>query len=402
MKKHLKYVGRGLAAMSLLICTGAGFAGCGKNPNTEAQVMTLSVNPGVEFIVDEEDKVVSVTASNEDGAYILNQFSDFTGMSAKDAALKFLELSEEYGFVVEGYTDGETFTISVSGAGAQDLYNDVKAKIQTKATELGLEIGSMVKIAESKLEEMIEECYQEYTEAEIAAMDEEKLLELLQKSREETKGLFTDEQRLEYYKDRAKQIFESRISAINEYINDKATHLAALKSQIEAHLTGEVKSLIQGAYETIDTQFNSFFADVETLSANYIAAKQEYLDAVDTYKQAVEAGVEPAITAAKTALDDAKAAAEAIAEQLETARAQAKENFMNAVKTNVHTDNFSQFVNKINGYVDDINTLIQNIQIPGITIEGIDIEKEIKDNIDSFRDGFKAGIENPWGTPVAE
>ena len=137
MKKIKKI---GLGALALMIGVGAtAFTGCScdEDPN-ELQIMNLSVNPGVEFVVDENDKVLSVTASNEDGAYLLEKFTEFTGMSAKDAALKFIEMSEEYGFVVSGTANGESITISVSGEGAEKLYNDVKGKNQFKGKRIRL------------------------------------------------------------------------------------------------------------------------------------------------------------------------------------------------------------------------------------------------------------------------
>ena len=210
----------GIGALALMLGLGATtLTGCGKDkdPN-ELQIMNLSVNPGVEFVVDENDKVLSVTASNEDGAFLLEKFTEFTGMTAKDAALKFIEMSEEYGFVVEGTANGESITISVSGEGAEKLYNDVKGKISSKVNELGLTIGQMVEISDEELESIVQQCYQEYTASEIDNMTDEKLLELIKQSREETKGIYTEQERLEYYKERAEKILEAKIETIKEYI----------------------------------------------------------------------------------------------------------------------------------------------------------------------------------------
>ena len=160
MKKIFQKIGLCMLALVMIVGAGLTLSACNK---AEQQVMSLSVNPSIEFVLDEDDKVVSVTANNEDGVYILQQFSDFTGMTAEDAALKFLELCETYGFVVEGSTDGETFTIAVSGDGAKAVYNDVKNKIKEKATELGLQIDELVKLGKEKLKQLVAECYQEYS-----------------------------------------------------------------------------------------------------------------------------------------------------------------------------------------------------------------------------------------------
>ena len=89
--------------------------------NKENKVMTLSFNPQVEFVLDADDKVVSVTALNEEGNLIISaeSFQTVEGKSAEDATKLFLQVSKEYGFLVSGSANtGDTtneFSISISG-----------------------------------------------------------------------------------------------------------------------------------------------------------------------------------------------------------------------------------------------------------------------------------------------
>ena len=122
-----KFKKLGIGALALALGIGAtGLTGC--SPKEEMQIMNLSVNPGVEFVVDKDDKVLSVTARNEDGAYLLEKFTNFTGMSANDAALKFIELSEEYGFVVSGTANGE----NIPGSHMAHLVSNIWSQSDTK------------------------------------------------------------------------------------------------------------------------------------------------------------------------------------------------------------------------------------------------------------------------------
>ena len=74
--------------------------------------MTIDLNPSVEFMLDEENKVVSVTALNDDGA-ILIAGEVFVGLSAEEASALFVELAEEIGYLV----DAESFENEIKVVG---------------------------------------------------------------------------------------------------------------------------------------------------------------------------------------------------------------------------------------------------------------------------------------------
>ena len=61
--------------VALLLALSSAFAVCSlggcKKKNPEASRMTVEINPKVEFILDKDNKVVSATALNDDGAVIL-------------------------------------------------------------------------------------------------------------------------------------------------------------------------------------------------------------------------------------------------------------------------------------------------------------------------------------------
>ena len=69
---------------AMMAATGvSAFAGCAEAK--EQKVMNLSLNPEVEFVLDENDKVVSVNALNEEGNLIVSA-EVFTGKTAEEAA----------------------------------------------------------------------------------------------------------------------------------------------------------------------------------------------------------------------------------------------------------------------------------------------------------------------------
>ena len=390
MKKIKKL---GISALALMLGLGASstLVGCGENEDN-LQVMTMSVNPGIEFIVDKNDKVVSVTASNEDGAYILEKATELTGMTAKDAALKFIELSEQYGFVVSGTANGEEITISVSGDGAEKLYNDVKNKISSKVSELGLTISEMTEIDEDKLEEIVAQCYQHYSLDEIEDMSDEKLLELIKQSREETKDIYSEEERLNYYKERAEKVLAGQVEAIKNAIENNTNQaLSFILSPLADALDLAYKA-IDDAYDLIDTQLATIQADIASQKAEYIAQKEIYLDAVESYRDALQLNADSDTTNDVTSaqLDGLKKAVSDLRKEandkytfLDDARKDMATEILTKVKSTIHT-NISNLHNAM-------NAILKHIEVPSQ-----EMEAEIQSQIDALVDTYENSSTSPW------
>lgn len=388
-----------IGVMSAVMVAGAtsSLAGCSCSEADDLQVMNMSVNPGVEFIVDKQDKVVSVTASNEDGAYILSKFTEFAGMSAGDAAKKFLELSEQYGFVVSGSVKDKEITISVSGEGADELYKDVKNSIKSKVSDLGMTVAEMVKIDADDIKDMIETCYQEYTESEINDLSEEKLLEMLKASREETKGLFTEDERLEYYKERAQKIIETKIQTVKNYLNDNLGALASIVGGTVMEGLEAVNTLITNAYNQINTQLKTALAQVEAERATYIAKKEEYLLKVQEYRDALEQNATEEIETLKTQMETLRDTAKGYQDELVGKLNNAKNELLSKVKETVQTK-MAELNTAINNVITNIESVLGSMTLPGVNpLSEEDIDRAVNDAIATLKTTHSTNATNPWG-----
>lgn len=388
-----------IGVMSAVMVAGAtsSLAGCSCSEADDLQVMNMSVNPGVEFIVDKQDKVVSVTASNEDGAYILSKFTEFTGMSAGDAAKKFLELSEQYGFVVSGSVKDKEITISVSGEGADELYKDVKNSIKSKVSDLGMTVAEMVKIDADDIKDMIETCYQEYTESEINDLSEEKLLEMLKASREETKGLFTEDERLEYYKERAQKIIETKIQTVKNYLNDNLGALASIVGGTVMEGLEAVNTLITNAYNQINTQLKTALAQVEAERATYIEKKEEYLLKVQEYREALEQNATEEIETLKTQMETLRDIAKGYQDELVGKLNNAKNELLSKVKETVQTK-MAELNTAINNVITNIESVLGSMTLPGVNpLSEEDIDRAVNDAIATLKTTHSTNATNPWG-----
>ena len=192
-------------ALSLLVGVLA-LVGCGSSAPKDGKYtrITLDVNPSIEFMVDDENKVVSVTALNDDGA-VLIAGEAFVGKTPEEAIELALTVATETGYLVKGdaTVDENTVTVSVSGNSrySKQLMSTIEEKIDS--TLEGLDVEGRVERAKAlgleALRELAGEC-SAYTEEELAKMDADKLHAVIAESRIDTALLLTSELREVYIK----------------------------------------------------------------------------------------------------------------------------------------------------------------------------------------------------------
>ncbi len=123
-----KKLGTILLSVSLLF----GIAACSSAVETEAAELYVSVeiNPSIEFIVDEDDNVISYNLLNED-AEVLCVDVDFIGMNIDDAVELFVELATEAGFIDVDSDDNEVL-ITVFGDEKSEIPKLIRERIRNR------------------------------------------------------------------------------------------------------------------------------------------------------------------------------------------------------------------------------------------------------------------------------
>ena len=202
MKKRLVSVFL-LCAMLLAVVP---LASCAKKAEPEAGTvtrMTVDINPSVEFMIDDQNKIVSVTALNDDGS-ILIVGETFIGKTPEEAVEMMVSLATETGYLVEGNVEASENAVSISVSGnskyAEQLMKDVSAKAESVLEKLDIR-GHVEKAEALKLEELRKLALSTslYTEEEINAMDEQQLYKVISAGRVETALILTEEMREAYY-----------------------------------------------------------------------------------------------------------------------------------------------------------------------------------------------------------
>ncbi len=181
------------------------FTSCSDPAPKEGTVtrMTVDINPSVEFMVDDQNKVVSVTALNDDGS-ILVAGEAFIGKTPEEAVEMMVTLAAETGYLVKGNVEADENTVKISVSGDDKYAKALMEKVSKTAD------GVMEKLDVEGAVEKIDALATDglrtlalstslYTEEEINAMTDEQLYKVIAAGRVETALLLTEEMRNAYY-----------------------------------------------------------------------------------------------------------------------------------------------------------------------------------------------------------
>ena len=165
--------------------------------------MTVDINPSVEFMIDDQNKIVSVTALNDDGS-ILIVGEAFLGKTPEEAVEMMVTLASDTGYLVQGNAEASENTVKISVSGDSKYAEQLKKNITKKANDTlkALDISGKVEKAEAlKIDALRQMALATslYTEEEINAMEEEQLYKVISAGRIETALLLTEEMRTAYY-----------------------------------------------------------------------------------------------------------------------------------------------------------------------------------------------------------
>ena len=317
------------------------------SPSEEGvKVMTVELNPQVEFILDSNDKVVSVNAINDEGNYVIAK-AQFVGMSADEALNAFLKISVEDGFLLEGEINaGENnVTISITGEDAQKVYEEVTQKAKEFIESLDM-VDVTVEfnfepITKEDIEALVADCMRELNVEEIKAKTQAELIKLLEASRKQTEDLLSQELKDYYYAERALQIRKAKLDA----------YIEAIKAQDNIGIVSATLTAAQEQLDNLVTMISSYKEEykqkfLDTTSEYYqkmqevVLAKKELLKArLENATTEVITAVESAYELAVATINSAKEFAKAQVEVIDTAINEAYTKVTGAIDTIIETLN---------------------------------------------------------------
>lgn len=271
-----------VVAVVMMLSCGIFFNACSCSPGPAAKIMNLSLNPKIEFVLDNNDKVVSANALNDEGNFIISKV-DFVGLSAKDATKEFLDASKDNGYLTSNQSANEdnVLKISISGELAEELFNDVKvvADKHIKWIKVSATVQFEDVLDKEYLEDIVLECMKEYTEADVVALSEIDLISLIEESRLETKNILSQEAKTLYYKSRANEIIRQKYLKIKQIISNNSLIAENKKTELIDKITLLVDKITEAndKYEELfiksDSLYQSAMRDYYSMKKTFLQAK---------------------------------------------------------------------------------------------------------------------------------
>lgn len=371
-----KFLGLMCSITLVLACTFTLF-GCGKSKD-KSTVMNVSLNPEVEFILDKDNKVVSVNALNEEGNLVINGQA-FVGKSSDEAVKLFVEVSKETGFLVTGNVkDGENeinISISADSKKAKEIYNNVKSTVNQyfEDNNLTATVKDYTALTKEYLKQQVKECEKYLTDSELNDMSYEELVNTLQQSREETKEFLSQEIKEAYYQFKNDEVIQARMDYAKSQMNTIA----------QAAFT-----LVQGAYnsacEKLEQARIDYFVKEDSLYQTALRTlrekKTEYLnyrnyvagltnDAITTAINNTLDNLNTALTQAETALNTAAQSCKDAMVTFQTTLTTTYNEVVAALnKAGVEINNAStEVVNQVNTAVTNLKTSFGDTYTEAIT-----------------------------------
>ena len=289
--------------------------------------MTVDINPSVEFMVDDQNLIVSATALNDDGS-ILIAGEAFVGKTPEEAAEMMVTLAAQTGYLVKGNVETDQNTVTISISGDSQYAKELTDRVQQSATEALAELdihGAVASAQALGLEALRTMALSTalYTQEEIDAMDEKQLYTVLAQSRVETALLLTAEMREAYFAAKESRISFAEREETARIIEEmggiyKLTH-TAYKAALDAY-SSAILAVEDFRYETLispESPYQKSLAELRAAKTDLLAQKNYVASLEVDGELYAQATVD--LTLSEEQYDQALAAYEALGAQADAA-----------------------------------------------------------------------------------
>lgn len=270
-------------------------------------------------MVDKDNKVISVTALNDDAAVILQGEASIVGKESDDAVKAIVSLATDTGYIVKGEVSADENTVKISVSGdtkwAKDLAKDAEKKVNQFFKDSGI-AGTVEKVdaLTSDALKALAEKNSTYTKEEIAEMNDEQVLKVIALGRVETAQLLSNDMREAYFKAKTHKISFAKSDATWKVIQQMNAGYAMLYAgygaAIQAYGTA-IQSLDDMRYSLLvdpESNYQKLLTQMREKKAEIIKKKVEVTISVGDVKVTAEAdlsALEKAYDALYTQLENA-------------------------------------------------------------------------------------------------
>ena len=342
-----------LLAVLMLTATLPMLVSCGgKPPKNTYTRLTVDINPSVEFMIDDQNKVMAVTAMNDDASILLSG-EVLVGKSPEEATKTLVTRAANTGFLADEEGNPKTVKISLSGESryATKLYESVEKQANGVLEDLGVK-SRVEKVMALEIEALRSLAAKTslYSKEELAEMNEKQLYHVLAAGRVETALLVTEELREAYFNAKRHEIAFAERQAVANIIDGMGGLYNVVHAAYNTALTAyskAIQALDEFRYNTFVSADSAYQQKLAELRAAKVALLQEkvILSELDSDSEdyaaaakrlaAKEAVYNAALTAFETVGNAANTALEALVTALskcESALIELEEKFNDNIK----------------------------------------------------------------------
>ncbi len=130
-------------SLSLVVIMAIPMVGCGNPEDQTAKAtsyVSLDINPSIELTLDQNDKVISVCGTNEDGKVLLYGETEIVGADVEKAIEIITDLAVQMGYISEENKVVDTSVSSANEEKAQAILSKVNAKVVASADKVGIQV----------------------------------------------------------------------------------------------------------------------------------------------------------------------------------------------------------------------------------------------------------------------
>jgi len=271
--------------------------GCSGSVSAAEAYVTVDINPSIELVINNKEKVVYVNALNEDAEVLLVDL-ELVGLNVDDAMDLIIEHAIELGYID---TDAEETLVSVSTTSDTDLGAQIKERVMAAINNAFMTRAMMGK-AQDKVfsEEFIAEAESlgvepaflflaynvTYVDDSITlddalAMTQEELVTILQDARSEAKDIAqTYKQEFLAAREEIRNTYQPQIAALEEQITALEEQIAAATddtTELEAQLA-TLEADLQTLKDELGAEMNALRTEYQAKTADLVSEYQALME----------------------------------------------------------------------------------------------------------------------------
>lgn len=323
--KKKSNVGSIILAVVLVLIIVAGIIVLCIPKDKPEKVMQVDINPSCQFVLNKDNRVVSVNCVNDDAQIVL-QGANFVGMTAEQAAQTLVKISTEAGYIQvdkEGNAttangaDRVTIKISVStNVDTEKLQKSIVDSVNKYFDDNGIIYGAVC----SKVEGFVDALDALGVKAEdYANKTEAEMLELMGKTTKELEGI-AREKRAEFYKkyDELKKKFDvqkledaitkiqAQVDEAQKLVDKYQAEVKEYKKSIDSLPEGPAKEAAKTAYDNTNKLLDTARNSLNELNKQLDEAKKNLRDTMNKLEAELDKTIKDLEEKSKKVYEEAK------------------------------------------------------------------------------------------------